>query len=80
MGEAKLNAAQKLRQAIGVPGDNGMKHFRINYAYNESHMIVQFDGVKVDNLTMTVEQMDEMIKSLQGLREAFLNRTGAQNG
>ena len=76
MGEAKVNAALRLREMLGVPGKDGLKHFQIQYLYNDTHMIMAFQGVRIDNLTMTVEQIDEVISALQGLRAAFVEHHG----
>lgn len=65
-----MNMAKKLREQLGV-GKSQDKVLNVQYAHNGEQIVVMF-GVDVNNLTMTVEQCNDMIKALQGSRDALM--------
>ena len=68
-----MNMAQQLREKLGVNSKKtpGLIDFKIEYAHTDEHVMAMF-GHKIDNLTMTVEQLDEMVKVLGEVRAALL--------
>ena len=52
----------------------------LGYSFDNSRMYLTFDGQKLDNLTMNIDQCDAMIIGLQGLKEAFIKHQGEKNG
>ena len=66
---------KQLREKLGVQTD-----FQIQYMHSDDHVIVGF-GRQIDNLTMRVDQVDEMIKVLGEVRDALIkHQQGKKNG
>lgn len=66
-----MNLAQKLRAQLGAT--QPLDHFRTDHGITDTHIFCKF-GKPIDNLTMTLEQCDEMIAAMQFCRAKFIER------
>ena len=77
MGKAERSMAERLRGTLGVDAKREESvSFQIKYGHTDKHMFLQFEGVKVDHLSMNIDQCDSMIQGLQGMRESFIKHGG----
>lgn len=73
-----MNMAQKLRQQMGIGKTPVKINFEIKYAHTDTNIVVVF-GQSIDNLTMTVEQCESMIKMLGEVHAAFVKHQESKN-
>jgi len=75
-----MSMEKQLREKLGVDrkANEDSINFTINYTHSDTHMHMVF-GRMVDNLTFTVEQIDEVIRVLGELRAAFVQHKENKN-
>ena len=68
-----MNMAKQLREKLGVTNPaQGKVDFQIQYGHTDTHIVVMF-GRMINNLTLSVEQLDDMLKSMNEVRAALVN-------
>ena len=73
-----MSMAKQLREKLGVDKAPENIDFSIQYTHTDTHMFMMF-GRMIDNLSLTVEQIDDVIKVLGELRAAFVKHQESKN-